>query len=69
MKIRFCFAALCAAITLTGCAEIMQVKASGLTVATLSCDVYKHYAKINSNAALVAGSRSNRRGSTRPLTM
>lgn len=49
MKIRFCFAALCAAIALSGCIENMQVKLSGLTVDTLSSDVYKHYAKISSN--------------------
>ena len=68
MKIRFHFAALCAAIALTGCVENMQVKSSRF-IDKLSSDAYKHYAKINSNAALVAGSRSNRRGSTRPLTM
>jgi hypothetical protein len=49
MKIRCCFAALCAAIALTGCVENMQVKSSGLTVDTLSSDGYKHYAKISSN--------------------
>jgi outer membrane biogenesis lipoprotein LolB len=48
MKIRFHFAALCAAIALTGCVENMQVKASRF-IDKLSSDAYQHYAKIISN--------------------